>query len=96
LLNSCSTWKERQRPPEPLQLAEHLWPRTNAALANRQVAAIADLEDAQAQRCVAVQARPDLIRSTTQVCWWSLCIRRRQGPRRNWNGGVWQTASYPC
>jgi transposase len=49
-----------------LQPAEHLWPLTNTALANRHFATIEDLEDAQAARCVALQARPDLIRSTTR------------------------------
>src|SRR5260221_336743 len=48
-----------------LQPAEHLWPLTNTALANRHFASIDELEDAQAARCVALQARPDLIRSTT-------------------------------
>jgi len=35
-----------------LQPAEHLWPLTNTALANRHFASIDELEDAQAQRCV--------------------------------------------
>jgi hypothetical protein len=42
-----------------------------------------ELEDAQAQRCVALQARHDLIRSTTLFHWRPLRIRKRQGPRRN-------------
>jgi transposase len=66
-----------------LQPAEHLWPLTNTVLANRHFASIDDLEDAQADRCVALQARPDLIRSTTLFHWWPQRIRRRQGPRRN-------------
>ena len=45
-----------------LQPAEHLWPLTNTALANRHFVSIDALEDAQAERCVALQARPDLIR----------------------------------
>jgi transposase len=53
-----------------LQPAEHLWPLTNTALFNRHFATIDDLEDAQAARCVALQARPDLIRSTTLFHWW--------------------------
>jgi transposase len=48
-----------------LQPAEHLWPLTNAPLVNRHFATIDDLEDAQAARCVALQARRDLVRSTT-------------------------------
>ncbi len=65
-----------------LQPAEHLWPLTNTALVNRHFATIDELEDAQAERCVALQARPDLIRSTTLFHWWPRRIRKRQGPRR--------------
>jgi len=65
-----------------LQPAEHLWPLTNTALANRHFASIEDLEDAQATRCVALQARPDLIRSTTLFSWWPKRIKKRQGPRQ--------------
>lgn len=64
-----------------LQPAEHLWPLTNTVLANRRFATIDDLEDAQAERCVALQARPDLIRSTTRFHWWPQRITKRQGPR---------------
>jgi transposase len=63
--------------------AEHLWPLTNTVLANRHFATIDALADAQAERCVALQARPDLIRSTTLFHWWPQRIRKRQGPRRN-------------
>jgi transposase len=66
-----------------LQPAEHLWPLTNTVLANRHFASIDDLEDAQAERCIALQARPDLIRSTTRFHWWPQRIRKRQGPRLN-------------
>lgn len=66
-----------------LQPAEHLWPLTNTALTNRHFASIDDLEDAQAARCVALQRRPDLIRSTTLFQWWPRRIKKRQGPRRN-------------
>ena len=41
-----------------LQPAEHLWPLTNAALVNQHFASIEELEDAQAERCVALQGRP--------------------------------------
>jgi transposase len=64
-----------------LQPAEHLWPFTNTALANRHCATIDELEDAQAARCVALQARPDLIRSATLFPWWPQRIKKRQGPR---------------
>jgi transposase len=66
-----------------LQPAEHLWPLTNTVLANRHFASIEALEDAQAEHCVALQARPDLIRSTTRFSWWPKQIHKRRGPRRN-------------
>jgi transposase len=65
-----------------LQPAEHLWPLTNTVLANRHFATIDELEDAQAARCVALQARPDLIRSTTLFHWWPQRLHKRHGPRR--------------
>ena len=65
-----------------LQPAELLWPLTNTALANRHFASIGALEDAQAERCVALQARRDLVCSTTLFHWWPHRIRKRQGPRR--------------
>jgi hypothetical protein len=65
-----------------LQPAEHLWPLTNTALVNRHFATIDELEDAQAERCVALQRRPDLIRSTTLFHWWPRRIKKRQGLRR--------------
>ena len=66
-----------------LQPAEHLWPLTNTCLVNRHFATIDELEDVQAARCVALQRRPDLIRSTTCFPWWPQRIKKRQGPRRN-------------
>lgn len=65
-----------------LQPAEHLWSLTNTVLVNRHVASIEELEDAQAERCVALQARPDLIRSMTRFTWWPQRIKKRQGPRQ--------------
>jgi transposase len=65
-----------------LQPAEHLWSLTNSVLANRHFATIDELEDAQAQRCVALQACRDLIRSATTFRWWPQRIKKRQGPRR--------------
>jgi hypothetical protein len=64
-----------------LQPAQHLWPLTDTALANHHFASIEELEDAQAERCVALQARPDLIRSTTLFSWWPKRIGKRQDPR---------------
>jgi len=66
-----------------LQPAEHLWPLTNTVLANRHCATIEELEDAQAERCVSLQARRDLIRSTTLFPWWPQRIKQRHGPRRS-------------
>ena len=65
-----------------LQPAEHLWPLTNTALINRHFATIDDLEDAQFARCLDLQQRPDLIRSTTRFHWWPQQIHKRLGPRR--------------
>jgi transposase len=65
-----------------LQPAEHLWPLTNTALLNRHFATIDDLEDAQFARCLDLQQRPDLIRSTTRFHWWPQQIHKRLGPRR--------------
>jgi transposase len=65
-----------------LQPAEHLWPLTNTVLANRHFASLDDLEDAQAARCVALQAQPALIRSATLFPWWPQRLRKLQGPRR--------------
>ena len=64
-----------------LQPAEHLWPLSDTALINRHFRSIDELEDAQAERCVALQARPDLVRSATLFSWWPRRIKRRQGPR---------------
>lgn len=66
-----------------LQPAEHLWPLTNTVLHNRHFATIDELEDTQAQRCIVLQAHPELIRSTTRFQWWPQRIRKRQGPRLN-------------
>ncbi|HEX8982647.1 MAG TPA: transposase [Ktedonobacterales bacterium] len=66
-----------------LQPAEHLWLLTNAALVNQHFATIEDLEDAQFARCLALQHRPELIRSTTCFYWWPKHIAKRRGPKRN-------------
>jgi transposase len=63
-----------------LQPAEHLWPLTNTALLNRHFASIEELEDAQAERCVALQAHRDLVRCTTLFQWWPQRLRIRLGP----------------
>lgn len=61
-----------------LQPVEHVWRLTDTALANRHFTSIAELEDAQAARCVALQQRPDLIRSTTGFHWWPKRLRKLQ------------------
>jgi hypothetical protein len=48
-----------------LQPVEHLWQLTNTVLVKRHFPSIDDLEEARAARCVALQARPDLVRSAT-------------------------------
>jgi transposase len=65
-----------------LQPAEHLWTISDTALVNRHFASIDELEDAQAERCVALQARTDLARSATLFPWWPRRVKKRQEPRR--------------
>jgi transposase len=52
-----------------LQPAEHLWPLTNEPLANVRFPDLATLEEVQAQRCLALQQHPDLIRQHTLFHW---------------------------
>jgi transposase len=66
-----------------LQPAEHLWPLSNTVLVNRHFASIEDLEDAQTARCVTLQTRRDLVRSTTLFHWWPQRLHKRQEPWRN-------------
>jgi len=73
-----AAWRALRRVPEhvhllflpayspELQPAEHLWPLTNTALVNRHFASIEELEDVQAERCIALQEQPELVRSTTR------------------------------
>jgi hypothetical protein len=65
-----------------LQPAEHLWPLSDTVLVNRHFASLDDLEDVQAQRCVALQACPDHVRSATLFSWWPRRIAKRRGPRQ--------------
>jgi len=48
-----------------LQPAEHLWPLIHEAMANQRVETLDDLEDLLVQRCRALAADTDLIRSNT-------------------------------
>ena len=53
-----------------LQPAECLWPLTNAALANRHFRDLDELQAVQAQRCLTLQAMPEVIRAHTNFHWW--------------------------
>jgi hypothetical protein len=55
---------------------------TNAPLVNHHFASIAALGEAQAQRCVALQTQPALIRSTTLFHWWPKRLHKRHVSRR--------------
>jgi transposase len=61
-----------------LQPVEHRWRLTTTVLVNRRFSSIDDLENAQAARCVALQARRDLVRSATLFHWWPRRLRKRQ------------------
>jgi hypothetical protein len=63
-------------------LSQALRPLTNTILVKRHFASIDELEDAQAARCVALQARPDLVRSATLFHWWPQRLHKRHVPRR--------------
>ena len=65
-----------------LQPAEHLWPLSNTALVNRHFATIDELEDVQAERCLALQSHSELVRSATLFPWWPRRIFKRKGPRK--------------
>jgi hypothetical protein len=53
-----------------LQPAERLWPLTNEPLANRHFQDLEALQTVQAQRCLTLQAMPEVIRAQTNVHWW--------------------------
>lgn len=53
-----------------LQPAEHLWPLTDEAVANRPFETIDDLAETLDRRCSALADEPDLIRSNTRFHWW--------------------------
>lgn len=66
-----------RRPPCPGD-----WSLTNAPLINRHFASIKVVGEAQAQRCVALQAQPDRIRSMTLFHWWPQRLHKRHVPKR--------------
>jgi transposase len=53
-----------------LQPAERLWPLTNEALANRHFRDLDELQEVQVQRCLTLQAMPEVIRAHTNFHWW--------------------------
>jgi DDE superfamily endonuclease len=53
-----------------LQPAERLWPLTNESLANRHFQDLEALQTVQAQRCLALQAMPEVVRAHTNFHWW--------------------------
>jgi transposase len=61
-----------QLPPysPELQPAERLWPLTNEPLAHPHVQDLDALQTVQAQRCLTLQALPEVIRARTNFHWW--------------------------
>ena len=53
-----------------LQPAEHLWVFVDEPLANRNFQTIDHLDQAVAERCVALIEQPDMIRASTLFHWW--------------------------
>jgi transposase len=53
-----------------LQPSERLWPLSDEALANRYLDKIEELEEALAERCVALGDQPEVIRSYIRYHWW--------------------------
>jgi hypothetical protein len=53
-----------------LQPAERLWPLTNEGVANRLFPTLDALDDAVADRLVALSQQPELVRAYTAYHWW--------------------------
>ena len=53
-----------------LQPTERLWPLTNEALANKHFHDLDQLQEVQTQRCLTLQALPNIIHAHTQFHWW--------------------------
>ena len=53
-----------------LQPAERLGPLTNEPLANRHFASLAELEAAQAERCLTLRDQPAVLRAQAHFHWW--------------------------
>jgi transposase len=52
-----------------LQPAEHLWPLTNEAVANKHFASLKDLDAALSERCRTLAAMPETIKAATHFGW---------------------------
>ena len=59
-----------------LQPAEHLWPLVHEAVANRRVETLDELKDLLVERCRALTADAELIRSNTLFHWWPIDYAR--------------------
>ena len=57
-----------------LQPAEHLWPLTNEAVANKHFPTLADLDAALSERCRTLAAMPDTIKAATHFGWWPAAV----------------------
>ncbi|HVP68508.1 MAG TPA: IS630 family transposase [Anaeromyxobacteraceae bacterium] len=55
-----------------LQPAEHLWPLVRESMANRRIETLEELEDLIAERCRALAANKETIRSSTFFHWWPI------------------------
>ncbi|HKF37786.1 MAG TPA: IS630 family transposase, partial [Ktedonobacteraceae bacterium] len=53
-----------------LQPCERLWPLTNEAIANHRFQTLDELQEVQAQRCIALQDDAACLRHATQFHWW--------------------------
>jgi hypothetical protein len=53
-----------------LQPCERLWPLSNEAIANRRFETLDELQEVQAERCLALQNNPTGIRHITLFHWW--------------------------
>jgi transposase len=53
-----------------LQPAEHLWPLTNEAIANKHFDTLDELDETLATRCRVLTAQPDTLKAHTLFQWW--------------------------
>ena len=61
--------REPSYSPE-LQPAEHLWPLTNEAIANKHFDTLDELDETLATRCCVLTAQPDTLKAHTLFQWW--------------------------